>query len=96
LRFIRGPPQGQITRKSHIAHGSEYGGTVKITGLYKDIETNSELIKSFLVTEGIDEGEISFAIPVITDKSAQSFGNNLPPEFRYSASVRAVTLRQGL
>ena len=63
----------------------------EITGLYKDIETNSELIKSFLVTEGIDEGEISFAIPVITDKSAQSFGNNLPPEFRYSAT-QTVTL----
>jgi len=63
----------------------------EITGLYKDIETNSELIKSFLVAEGMDEGEISFAIPVITDKSAQSFGNNVPPEFRYSA-IQTVTL----
>jgi len=29
LRFILGPPWGQITRKSHIPHGSDYGGTVK-------------------------------------------------------------------
>jgi outer membrane receptor protein involved in Fe transport len=28
LRFIWGPPWGQNTRKSHILHGSDYGGTV--------------------------------------------------------------------
>src|SRR5690606_21021212 len=28
LRFISGPPSGKNTGKSHIAHGSDYGGTV--------------------------------------------------------------------
>src|SRR5881394_969070 len=32
LRFISGPPWGQTTRKSHIAHGSDYGETVTASG----------------------------------------------------------------
>jgi hypothetical protein len=63
----------------------------EITALYKAIETNSDLIRSFLIAEGMEEDDISFAIPAITDKSAQSFGNNAPPEFRYSA-MQTVTL----
>lgn len=31
LRFIRGPPLGQNAGKSHVAHGPDYGGTVKAT-----------------------------------------------------------------
>ena len=54
--------------------------------LYESIERSTSLIKQFLVENGIEAGEISFAAPAITDKSAQQYGNSARPEFRYTAS----------
>ncbi len=59
--------------------------------LYVKIESVKSRIQSFLETHGIDENEISFSFPAITDKSAQQYGNNAKPRFRYTA-LQTVTV----
>ena len=59
--------------------------------LYVSIESNTSKIKDFLGSSGISLDEISFASPAITDKSAQQYGGNAKPEFRYSA-IQTVTV----
>jgi hypothetical protein len=53
--------------------------------LYSSIDDNSQTIKRFLIKNGIQDSEISFSTPNITDKSAQSYGNGPKPEFRFIA-----------
>lgn len=62
-----------------------------LESLYSSVENNALKIKSFLSNTGIAPEEISFSSPVITDKSAQQYGNNSRPEFRYTA-VQVVTV----
>ncbi|MCW8883496.1 MAG: SIMPL domain-containing protein [Sedimenticola sp.] len=59
--------------------------------LYNSIEENTAKIKLFLGRNGISPEEITFASPAITDKSAQQYGNNAKPEFRYTA-LQTVTV----
>lgn len=59
--------------------------------LYAALAENAARIRTFLQEAGIAAGEISVSTPVITDKSAQSFGGGQQPEFRYSA-VQSVTV----
>ncbi|WP_022664270.1 SIMPL domain-containing protein [Desulfospira joergensenii] len=54
--------------------------------LYGSMENNTSKIKAFLGKNAILPEEISFAAPAITDKSAQQYGSNARPEFRYTAS----------
>ncbi len=54
--------------------------------LYYSIEDSTAKIKAFLGKNGINPKEITFASPAITDKSAQQYGSNNKPEFRYTAS----------
>ncbi len=54
--------------------------------MYKSIDDSTEKIKSFLISAGVDVGAISYSSPAITDKSAQQYGNQAKPEFRYTAS----------
>ncbi|HBY86235.1 MAG TPA: hypothetical protein DEO86_10195 [Colwellia sp.] len=54
--------------------------------IYKSIDVSTEKIKSFLISEGVDLGAISYSSPAITDKSAQQYGNQARAEFRYTAS----------
>ena len=56
-----------------------------LQSLYSSIEASTADIKHFLGDKGIDSTEITFASPAITDKSAQQYGNNAKPEFRYTA-----------
>jgi hypothetical protein len=53
--------------------------------LYSSVDASSLKIKHFLQKKGISEKEISFSSPVITDKSAQQYGN-AKAEFRYTAT----------
>lgn len=53
--------------------------------LYSSIESSTQKIKDFLGQSGISLDEITFSSPAITDKSAQQYGGNAKPEFRYSA-----------
>ena len=62
----------------------------ELTQLYQSIETHSLKIKGFLEKQGISVSEISLAAPVITDKSAQQYGN-AKAEFRYTA-LQTVTV----
>jgi hypothetical protein len=59
--------------------------------LYDAIEVSSNMIRQYLEDNGIKPSEISLSTPVITDKSAQSYGNARQAEFRYTA-VQVVTV----
>lgn len=59
--------------------------------LYTSLESHTDKIRSFLLLNGIHPDEISIASPAITDKSAQTYGSNSRPEFRYSA-LQTVTV----
>lgn len=52
--------------------------------LYNSIESNTKKIETFLGKYGVAAGEVSFASPVITDKSLHQYRNE-QPEFRYIA-----------
>ncbi len=54
--------------------------------IYKSIDGSTEKIRVFLDNAGIDVKEISYSSPAITDKSAQKYGNQAKPQFRYTAS----------
>ena len=54
--------------------------------LYHNIEKNTQKIKVFLVSNGVNADEVTFASPAITDKSAQQYTGNSKAEFRYTAS----------
>ena len=62
-----------------------------LESLYSSIENNTLSIKAFLGKNGIGPDEVTFASPAITDKSAQQYGSNAKPEFRYSA-LQTVTV----
>ncbi len=62
-----------------------------IGSLYSSIEENTLKIKTFLEENGISSKEITFASPAITDKSAQQYGSNNKPAFRYAA-IQTVTV----
>jgi len=61
-----------------------------LSQLYSSVDASSLKIKKFLQKKGINEKEISFSSPVITDKSAQQYGN-AKAEFRYAA-MQTVTV----
>ena len=54
--------------------------------LYRAVENNSSKVRDFLIQRGIDEAEITFNAPSITDKSAQQYGGGPRAEFRYTAN----------
>ncbi len=53
--------------------------------LYDALEKSSLKTKAFLSNKGIGPEEVTFSSPAITDKSAQQYGGNMRPEFRYTA-----------
>jgi len=53
--------------------------------LYDALEKSSLKTKAFLNSKGISPEEVTFSSPAITDKSAQQYGGNMKPEFRYTA-----------
>ena len=59
--------------------------------LYGSLADNADRIRTFLQEAGIEAAEITVAAPVVTDKSAQSYGGTQQPEFRFSA-VQTVTV----
>ncbi len=61
-----------------------------LDGTYTALENSAEKVKAFLIDQGINETEISFSTPVLTDRSAQRYGGNENPEFRYISSQTAT------
>ena len=53
--------------------------------LYDALEKSAFKTKAFLSSKGISPEEVTFSSPAITDKSAQQYGGNMKPEFRYTA-----------
>ncbi|WP_166425713.1 SIMPL domain-containing protein [Paraglaciecola sp. 20A4] len=62
-----------------------------LESLYESIESNTALISDFLEERGIAETDISISAAAITDKSAQQYGGNATPTFRFTA-VQTVTV----
>ena len=59
--------------------------------LYESIEASKKKVEEFIVSKGIDLGEISHSLPSITDKSAQQYVGGQKAEFRYTA-IQTVTV----
>lgn len=55
-----------------------------IASIYRQTDSNNEIITSFLEEGGISESEITVAVPVISDKFANEYGSN-DRTFRYIA-----------
>ena len=55
-----------------------------IASIYRQTDSNNEIITSFLEEGGISESEITVAVPVISDKFANEYGSN-DRAFRYIA-----------
>ena len=56
-----------------------------LESLYGSIEQSTVKTQAFLNNNGISREEVILSVPAITDKSAQQYGNNAKPEFRYTA-----------
>ncbi len=59
----------------------------ELSELYESIDTQSELIKTFLSEHGVGAEEITLSTPTITDKSAQQYGGNQQAPFRFTATL---------
>ena len=57
-----------------------------LESLYESIENNTGLISDFLTARGIAKSDISVSAAAITDKSAQQYGGNAAPTFRFTAA----------
>ena len=64
-----------------------------LDALQSDIETQQNLIRSFLLLKGFAEHELQLAMPKITVQHANLYGSNMPPQ-RYRAEV-TVLVRTG-
>lgn len=64
-----------------------------LDALQSDIETQQNLIRSFLLLKGFAEDDLQLAMPKITDQHANLYGSNMPPQ-RYRAEV-TVLVRTG-
>ncbi|KFI24035.1 SIMPL domain-containing protein [Nitrosococcus oceani] len=64
--------------------------------MYRSIDANTEKIKSFLESAGVNADEISYSLPAITDKSAQQYGNQAKSEFRYTASQTVTVYSENI
>lgn len=63
-----------------------------LSGLYSEMERANGVLSAFLVSGGLDESEIIFSLPEISDKYTQEYGNN-DRAFRYvlTCTVTACT-----
>jgi hypothetical protein len=62
-----------------------------LTSVYEELDSTSLRIRAFLQQAGIAGDEITLSTPVLTDKSAQAWGDAQRAEFRYVAT-RTVTV----
>ena len=62
-----------------------------LQSLYVTLEDNTAKVRQFLTQRGVEPDEITASPPVLTDKSAQQYGNSSRAEFRYAAR-QAVTV----
>ncbi len=51
--------------------------------VYKKLSDSRDKVVAFLTEKGIQESELSFSTPFLTDKKAQQYGGGQPTDFRY-------------
>jgi uncharacterized protein len=61
-----------------------------LDGTYQSLENSADKVRRFLTDSGIEEDEISFSTPLLTDRSAQLYGGNENYQYRYIASQTAT------
>lgn len=64
--------------------------------LYQAVERNGNKVRDFLHQRGINETEITFNAPAITDKSAQQYGGAPRAEFRYTATQTVTVYSENI
>lgn len=57
-----------------------------LTALYEALEKSAGQISAYLQAAGVESAEISLSTPLITDRSAQAWGDGGQAEFRYIAT----------
>jgi hypothetical protein len=62
-----------------------------LASVYEELDSTSQRVRAFLQQAGIASDEITLSTPVLTDKSAQAWGDAPRAEFRYVAT-RTVTV----
>ena len=62
-----------------------------LAALYLKLEVDSNEIRQYLLSSGVDESEISASPPRVTDKLAQQYGDTSGMAFRYNA-VQTLTV----
>jgi hypothetical protein len=67
-----------------------------LTELYQALESNTDKIRQFLESSGIQGNEITLSAPTIFDKSAQQYGNQAAAPFRYTASQVVTVYSQNI
>ncbi|ADD67037.1 protein of unknown function DUF541 [Denitrovibrio acetiphilus DSM 12809] len=62
-----------------------------LKGIYSSLDSDADKIKQFLISQGVPTEEISISLASVTDKTANMYGSEKTPEFRYT-STRTVTV----
>lgn len=79
---VKGLSEREVPANIVIWPVSYSAASNELQGLYVALENNSKLVRDFLLAQGISAQDITLAVPVITDKSAQQYGGERG-EFRY-------------
>lgn len=67
---------------------TEAGNT--LDGTYTALDQSANMVRSFLIEQGIPADEITFSTPLLTDKSAQRYGGTENYQYRYVATQTAT------
>lgn len=59
--------------------------------VYKKLSESRDMVIDFLESKGIEENELSFSTPFLTDKLAQQYGGSQPTDFRYVV-IQTITV----
>ncbi len=62
-----------------------------LANLYNTIQQKTDLVTRFLKANGVSDDEITVAVPSITDRQAQAYGETANISFRYSA-IATITV----
>lgn len=73
---------------------SEAGNS--LDGTFTALDNSAERVEQFLLNLGLQESEISFSTPLLTDRSAQRYGGGDTYEFRYISTQTATVYSENV